>query len=384
MIPSNLQAFILSFSPPHQMAETIHVLGLGSVGILVAHALAEVPDRPPLNLLLHRPKEYRSRLLAVSRDGATDYQSDFTLEEFRDGRWYQEASRSSVQPTKHTPTQRMPPNETPIHLLIVAVKAHHTIDSIRLLKHRIFNFSTILFLQNGLGVLDELDAALFPDPSERPYYMSAVVTHCVHREGFLSAVHTVTGGITLGTSPRITRDSEVPLSLRPPPGAEKLVSILNRTRILNISFSSPQELLRQQLTKLAANSVYNPLTSLLGCSVNGLITSNDPRVHAISNALVDEFSSIIKALPLSELAGKEKLETDFSPANLKTTIYQIGLRAGEHTTSMLQDIRIGVKTEIMYLNGYFMLWASNLGIECPVNDTVTRMVLEKEHRATGK
>ena len=366
------------------MADIIHILGLGGVGILVAHALAGVPDRPPLNLLLHRPREHHSRLLALSRDGATEYQSDFSLEQYRDGCWYQEASRSSVQPMKHTLSQRIPSNETPINFLLVAVKAHLTIDLIRHLKHRLSKSSTILFLQNGMGVLDELDDALFPDPSERPYYMSAIVTHCVRREGFLFAVHTVMGSITLGTSPRIPRVSEAPISLQPPPGVDKLVGILNRTCNLNVSFLSPRELLRQQLTKLATNSIYNPLTSLLECSVNGVITSKNPRVQAMSDALVCEFSSIIEALPLLELTGKEDFETDFSPANLRRTIYQVGLRAGEHTTSMLQDIKHGVKTEIMYLNGYFTWWALNLGIESPVNDAVTWMVLEKEKRAAGK
>ena len=165
------------------------------VGILVTHALAGVPDRPPLNLLLQRPREYHSRLLAFSRDGATEYQGDFSLEEYRDGCWYQETSRNSLQPAKHRLSQRVPSNDAHIHLLIVAVKAHHTIDTIRLLKHRLSKNSTILFLQNGLGVLDELDAALFPDSSERPYYMSAIVIHCVHRKSFLSAVHTLTGSI---------------------------------------------------------------------------------------------------------------------------------------------------------------------------------------------
>ena len=366
------------------MADTIHVLGLGGVGILVAHALAGVPNRPPLNLLLHRPREYHSQLLAVNRDGAIEYQGGFSIEEYRNGCWYQEASRSSAQPAKHTMSQKIPSNDTPIRLLIVAVKAHHTVDSLRLLKHRLSKYSTILFLQNGLGVLDELDHALFPIPSERPYYMSAIVKHCVHREDFLSASHTVMGSITLGTSPRIPRASKSHMSLQPPAGADRLISVLIQASILNVSVLSPRELLRQQLIKITTNSVHNPLTSLLECSVNGLIASHNPQVQAISDALVSEFSNVIKALPIQELSDKEDSETDFSPANLKRTIYQIGLRAGEHTTSMLQDIRKGLKTEIMYLNGYFMRWALNLGIECPVNDIITRMVLEKEHRTAGK
>lgn len=360
------------------MADTIHILGLGGVGILVAHALAEVPDRPPLNLLLHRPKEHRSQVLAVRRNGAVEYQSDFSLEQYRNSCWHQEDSPNSVQFTKYAIPQKTPPKETPIKLLIVAVKAHHTIDSIRLLKNRLSKYSTILFMQNGLGVLDELDSALFPNPFERPNYLSAVVTHCVHREDFLSASHTGIGNIFLGPSPRISRASEAPMRVQLTPGANKLVSLLSRTSILNVSYLGPRELLRQQLIKITINSIHNPLTSLLGCSVGALIMSDNPQVQDISNTLAYEFSNIIKALPISELADKEDLERDFSLANLKAIINQIGLRAGEHTTSMLQDIRKGMKTEITYLNGYFMRWAKELGIECPVNDRITHMVLEKE------
>ncbi|KAE8334623.1 hypothetical protein BDV24DRAFT_156706 [Aspergillus arachidicola] len=347
------------------MADTIHLLGLGSVGVLVAHALAGVQNRPHLNLLFHRPINHPPSLLAVTREGVTQYESNFSAEEYRDGCWYQASSDISS-------------NEDPIHLLVVTVKAHHTLSSIRLVKHRLTHHSTVLFLQNGLGVLDELDAEIFPDPSKRPCYMSGIVTHCVHRKAFLSAVHTATGSIALGASPRITRASEAAVSHQLNTNGLLLVDTLCRTPFLYVSRLSPPTLLEQQLIKLATNSTYNPLTSLLECSVRALITSNSPQVQAISDALVCEFSAIISCLPLAGLISDKDVEEKFSTSNLKRIITQLGLRAGTHTTSMLQDIQNGVQTEIMYLNGYFTRWALSLGIACPTNKIITQMVLAKE------
>jgi 2-dehydropantoate 2-reductase len=363
------------------MADTIHILGLGGVGVLVAHSLAGVTNRPRLNLMLHRPKEYHPPSLAITRNGVTEYQTDFDFESYQDGCWYRELPGSSVEPMEHSQSQSVLCNEAPIHVLIVAVKAHHTIHSIQLVKHRLSRHSTILFLQNGLGSLDELDTELFPNASVRPYYMSAVVTHCIRRNKFFSATHTAMGSISLGSSPRTTEAFKASMSLKAPPGADGLVSLFKRAYYLNAAVRSPQELLQQQLNKLVTNSVHNPLTSLLDCSIEGLITSTNPLVQATSDALVCEFSDIIKALPLSGLISKEDLETEFSAAKLKTTINQIGQRAGAHTTSMLQDLRNGEQTEIMYLNGCFMRWAVDLGIDCPVNKIIIRKVLEKESKA---
>ncbi|OJZ79486.1 hypothetical protein ASPFODRAFT_213299 [Aspergillus luchuensis CBS 106.47] len=362
------------------MTDTVHVLGLGGVGVLVAHALAGVSVRPRLNLLLHRPRDHYSGPLAVARNGATTYQSSFTVEEYRNGCWYRMPFHSYAQPARHTQCRERLLNETSIRFLVVAVKAHHTVNSVRLIKNRLSNHSTILFLQNGLGVLDELDAELFPNPRERPYYMSGIVTHCMHRKGFLSAVHTATGSIALGTAPRIDGVLDASVSYKAAPDAERLTGILRQADTLNVSLHDPPALLQQQLIKLAINSFYNPLTALLGCSVKELISLNDPHVQAISDALIGELSDIIRALPLSELIGKKDVETEFSPVGLKKTIYEIGLRAGDHTTSMLQDIKNGAKTEIMYLNGFFLRWGLKLGVDCPVNAMITRLVLEKENR----
>ncbi|OJZ79630.1 hypothetical protein ASPFODRAFT_54894 [Aspergillus luchuensis CBS 106.47] len=366
------------------MADTVHVLGLGGVGVLVAHALAGLSDRPRLNLLLHRPRDHYPGSLAITRNGDTEYQSNFTIEEYRAGRWFQRPSHGFVQPVMHTQCQEGSPNEIPIRFLLVAVKAHYTVDAIRLVKHRLTKDSTILFLQNGLGVLDELDAELFPNPRERPSYLSGVVTHCIHRKGFLSAVHTSAGKIVLGTSPRIGSAPDACLSVVPATDAGILAGILSRAHTLNASLQNPRELLQQQLIKLATNSIYNPLTALLGCSINVLITSENLQIQAISDALIREISDVIKALPLSGMLSEEDLEAEFSRTKLKRIIRELGLRAGEHTTSMLQDIRNGVATEIMYLNGFFMRWGPMLGVDCPANEMITRMVLETESRVTGR
>lgn len=140
-----------------------------------------------------------------------------------------------------------------------------------------------------------------------------IVTHGALRKDHPSIIHTAKGNIDLGTAPRIATASSTDISFQLPSHAEKLAGILNQTSVLNVSLQHPRELLRRQLLKLVMNSIYNPLTSLFDCSFKTLITSENTKVQTISDALVCEFSIIIRALPLAGLLSKEELVRHFSP-----------------------------------------------------------------------
>jgi hypothetical protein len=58
--------------------------------------------------------------------------------------------------------------------LIVTTKIHCVIDSIGLLQHRFRRDSTLLFLEKGMGILEQLFAGIFQDAQSRPNCLDAI------------------------------------------------------------------------------------------------------------------------------------------------------------------------------------------------------------------
>ena len=89
-----------------------------------------------------------------------------------------------------------------IRCLILTVKAHHTISALEEVKHRLDRNSTVLFLQNGMGTIDDVNRVIWPDEELRPNYMIGVNSHGVYQTGPFEATHAGHGFIYLGILPR--------------------------------------------------------------------------------------------------------------------------------------------------------------------------------------
>ena len=116
-------------------AQRIHILGVGNLGKLVAHALGTVTPPPQITLLFHRPSlasswEQAEQSIEVMTNGVSDVRKGFETEQV-----------STVDGSKHTP----------INNLIVATKTYMTVEALRPLRSRLGPTSTLLFLQNGMG-----------------------------------------------------------------------------------------------------------------------------------------------------------------------------------------------------------------------------------------
>jgi 2-dehydropantoate 2-reductase len=62
------------------------------------------------------------------------------------------------------------------------------------------------------------------------------------------------------------------------------------------------------------------------------------------------------------------------PSNAVEETLNCGVRAPEATSSTAQDILLGKRTEIDYLNGYICRRATEFGIPVPVNRTITALL----------
>ncbi|KAL2853906.1 ketopantoate reductase PanE/ApbA C terminal-domain-containing protein [Aspergillus pseudoustus] len=357
----------LSGKDNRRLSGRIHVLGVGNVGTFVAHSLKSRPSPPPITLMLHNSLMFsnwlsRKKCLAINMNGLDDIKTDFDVNVFHNAKW------------------RSVDNNEEIECLIVTVKAPMTPMALEGVRHRLTPDSTVLFLQNGMGVIDEVNETVFPDPSQRPHYMVGITSHgLAQREDTFHVSHNGVGTTIIGpVLPQHSgsKDTEPDWA----PSTKYLLRTLTLTPPLVAVAEPPTSLLMHQLEKLAMNSIINPLTVLMDCH-NGELLYNFS-VTRLMRLLLYEISEVICSLP--ELQGIPGIESRFSPERLRGMATQLMHKTAKNTSSMLQDVRGRKATEIEYLNGYIVRRGEELGIKCVVNYTIKHLVLAKQIESRQK
>ncbi|GME27871.1 Ketopantoate reductase ApbA/PanE [Neofusicoccum parvum] len=278
----------------------------------------------------------------------------------------------------------------PIHNLIITTKAPSTVAAISAIKHRLTSSSTICFLQNGMGVIDEVNKELFPDESTRPTYIQGIISHGVHSSAPFSATHAGVGTIQLGILPRgpLSTQSDADSSTGAEfssssgefsrdwwaPSARYLLRTLTRCPALCAIGLSPTDLLCAQLEKLAVNCLVNPMTALLDVR-NGALLYNF-HLTRVMRLLLSEISLVIRSLP--ELQGVPNLDSRFATSRLETLAVSVADKTGENVSSMLADVRRGLQTEVDYINNYIVKRGDEVGVRCVMNYMVVCLVNGKQ------
>lgn len=275
--------------------------------------------------------------------------------------------------------RELDPNESaePIDHLIVTTKAHLTVTALLAVRHRLRPTSAVCLLQNGMGLIDQIDSIVFPDPATRPIYIQGIVSHGANTPPGASpffTLHAGRGTIALTVLPRAEKPETALTSPIPhSPAARHLMRSLTRSPVLAaISLPHP-EFLQQKLEKLAQNAVINPLTVLLDAR-NGALNYNFA-ITKVVRLLLAEISLVLRSLP--ELKGLPSLATRFAPDRLETLVVAIATKTANNVSSMLADVRNGRATEVKYINGYIVKRGEELGITCLCNYMVMQTVLGK-------
>lgn len=394
------------------MTRRIHVLGVGSIGTLIAHSLATLPNPPPMTLMLHRPElhtEFRRKGRAVrltnKKTDVSDEQIGFdveTLEKVRadDGSvqlyWnyhpHIEADRSR---NPRDEAEILPSGETFIHALICTTKGPATDYAMKSIAHRVNSSTTILFVQNGLGQLDDLNKFVFTDPATRPTYMIGVISHGAYLMNDFHVAHAGYGTVAIG----VHRDTDkFPL---PPPNlladsrnmseedrrsffpseadlysntsARYLLRTLTRCPTLVCAAYPYLDLFQLQLEKLVVNCVLNPITALLDVPNGAMLTI--PRLAIVQRLLIAEIGVVLRALP--ELQGVPNVRARFSLTRLEHLFRTISEKTKLNSSSTREDLRMVRATELEYINGYIVKRGEQLDIRCVLNFMVMRLVQSK-------
>jgi 2-dehydropantoate 2-reductase len=332
--------------------QPIYILGIGNLGKLMAHSIRKYHPSTPITLLFHRAglvddwNRARQKIDIVN-NGQSDPQGDFDYE---------------VQLDLGDEIQN----------LVVATKTHSTLRALNPLRHRLSSLSTLLFLQNGIGTMDEVTAGIFKENSRRPHCYVGIVNHGVYATGPFSSVHAGFANMVLGP---VLKEETISASLNsePPFLLEKILEC----PLLNARYVSPAALFHAQLQKLVVNAIINPLTVIFDCH-NGDIFNSPIRLTLIGS-LVQEISNIMLAVVAAQRDSSDEITLDrFSATSLNEVVSDVGSKTSKNISSMRQDSLAGRPTEIDYINGYIVSQAALFGIQSPMNSRIITLVKQKQ------
>lgn len=118
----------------------------------------------------------------------------------------------------------------------------------------------------------------------------------------------------------------------------------------------------------------NPLTAVFDCKNGELFIHG--AVVKMMRLLLQEASQVLLSLPELRVAadGDDEIEIRFSTQELEIKVLDVAGKTAANTSSMLQDVRAGRKTEIDYINGWIVRKGKELGMECEHNGSLVEMV----------
>ena len=131
---------------------------------------------------------------------------------------------------------------------------------------------------------------------------------------------------------------------------------------------------RAQLQKLVVNAVINPLTALSRCKNQDV--AKDPTLLALAEKLIrQEIGPIVRAL-------LEDQDDQFSDSALLKTVLAVAQETGSNTSSMLQDVMGGRRTEVEWINGFLVREGRRLELRVDMNERLVELV-ERRGRGEG-
>ncbi|CAO0823756.1 2-dehydropantoate 2-reductase [Desulfarculales bacterium] len=298
----------------------ITIVGPGAVGLLWASHLALAGAT--VTILDHRPE--RAALLTAEGIRLEDPQGETHL----------------TLPASADPQEA----RARADLALICVKAYHTQGVAQTLASHLPAAARALTLQNGAGNVEALVAALGPGR-----VLGGITSEGATLLGPGRVRHTGRGQTHLG-----------PALGQPDAFCAELAGLFDRAGFACQVVEGVQNLI---WTKLIINVGINALTAILGVPNGRLLEL--PAAKALMVKAVDEAMAVGQALGVA-----------FLHANMQEAV--MARRTAHNISSMLQDTRAKRRTEVEFINGYVAAAGQGLGLACPVNQTLARLVLALE------
>ncbi len=232
-------------------------------------------------------------------------------------------------------------------LVILTVKSYDTPSAAGALKTLLGDTAVLLSLQNGLGNIETLLAAV--DPAR---YLVGRVIFGVELSPGHAHVTVEADPIAIGRAP-----GAPPPRLRP----ETLAQALSASRISSVAVP---DILPYIWAKAVYNCALNPLCALSGIPYGDLL--KDPERRARMERIVRECYAVAGAWSITLAPGSAE-------AYLELLVGRLIPRTASHYPSMLADLRRG-RTDIDALNGAICRLGREKGVPTPENLAVTEAI----------
>ena len=244
---------------------------------------------------------------------------------------------------RFSPRISLDPQEIgPVDLALIAVKSYHTDTAARTAARLLSRNSIVLTLQNGIGNLEKIAAAVGKD---RTLGGSTAQGSTLLGPGRIR--HAGKGDTIIGE-----------ISGPPTERVKKIVAALKQG---GIEANSTSNLAGVIWGKLLVNAGINPLTALTRLKNGELL--NYPGTRAVMQAAIREGEKIARAkniqLPYEDAVARTEAVCRATAGNI---------------SSMLQDVLKRKWTEVANINGALVREGEALGIPTPVNQTLSGLV----------
>ncbi|KAG6334537.1 hypothetical protein ID866_4553 [Astraeus odoratus] len=398
-----------------------YVLGLNPIGTLIAYHLRTALPSTHSVTLFH--KSYRSARIAYSRsDGALAVETRGVVQKC-DGFQSEVLEKGEISGVGVTFNPNLSNEQTPnyvppaedihtdtIESLFVTTKPMFTTNVLSKLVSRLNAKSTIVLLQNGMGILEELVQKVFRNPETRPNFILACNSNGAWLKHTCRVVHSAHGALEFAVVPDPRkRDFEASLMEESKPKYERrlnldditqpgdplyeqyrslrgTVAVLNSLDALGAKWCPMADVQVAMRKKLVVHAVVNPLTALLGCRNSSLF--HDRGSQNILRSVCEEASAVFRAQledetecwlrSLGPNVDKSQIPLGRMPPDLEAErlmeeVTRAVCRQG-NVSSTLSDITHGRPTEIQYMNGYLVALGKRLGVPTPVNATLCDVI----------
>lgn len=398
-----------------------YILGIGPIGSLLAHHLREALPSIHSVTLIHKSIEQARNAaslggaISVENQGIVQTRDGFDMEVFARGDYSGAGTPFDPTLSRDEGKRGTPPLENSrtdlIETLFVTTKAQNTTGAISRMLPRLTHRSTIVLLQNGMGIYEDLVQKLFRNPESRPHFILASNTHGAWFKSPLHVVHAGVGGIEFGIVPDSRgRDFEASLSDESKPQYDRELSLDDIARPgepshaeysslrdtvavfgslggLNCKWRRISDVQLAMRKKVVVNSVVNPLTAILGCRNGALFKDNGSKgmlwdvcteAAAAFQAQLEADTQAFLGSHASE-AGRSQTPLGRMPPELQVDalvqeVKRVAALTRGNISSTLSDIRKGRPTELAFMNGYLIRLGQQYGVPMPVNSTLLNMV----------
>ncbi len=226
-------------------------------------------------------------------------------------------------------------------LAIIFVKSTQTGDAARTASELMGNNGFVLTLQNGMGNADIIGEVIDPDR-----IIAGTTSHGATMLGPGSIRHAGTGPTVIGMWSGIQKT-----------GIQKIADVFNKAGIITETVDDVRNVI---WAKLLVNVGINAITALTGIK-NGRILDLSA-TKELSCAAVEE------AMEVARAQGVKVAD------NTVEHVFQVAEATSANRSSMGQDVDNKRQTEISAINGAVVREAQKLGINVPVNQTLTALV----------